>query len=178
MVLGYDQNSTDPTQLEEAKVKFSELLPNVRVFDSDSPKTALLAGEVWLGQTWNGEAAIAHGENPDIAYIFPEEGCTIWFDNLAIPKEAPHLDAAIALIDYILSPDASVLISKEFPYSNPNLAALDLLKSQDPAMFEGYMNYPATNPPPEDMNRLHMIMDVGDATALWDRVWTEVKGGE
>jgi len=175
-VLGYDKNSTDPAQLEEAKTKFSELLPNVRLFDSDSPKTALLAGDVWLGQTWNGEAAIAHGENPNIAYIFPEEGCTIWYDNLAIPKGAPHVDASVSLIDYILSPEASILISKEFPYSNPNQAALDLLKTDDPAIYESYMSYPATNPTPEDMKRLYIIKDVGDATALWDRVWTEVKG--
>lgn len=177
-VLGYDKNSTDPAQLEEAKAKFSELLPNVRLFDSDSPKTALLAGEVSLGQTWNGEAALAHGENPDIGYIFPEEGCTIWFDNLAIPKGAPHKDAAVELINYILKPESSVLITKEFPYSSPNKAGLELLKTQDPDAYDAYMNFPATNPSPEDMKRLKLIKDVGDATALWDRVWTEVKGGE
>ena len=177
-VLGYDKNSTDPAELEEAKAKFQELLPNVRLFDSDSPKTALLSGEVWLGQTWNGEAAIAHSENPDIAYVFPEEGCTVWYDNLAIPKGAPHRDAANALIDYILAPEASILISQEFPYSNPNTAALELLKTEQPEMYDAYMNYPATNPSADDMMRLKLIHDVGDATALWDRVWTEVKGGE
>jgi spermidine/putrescine-binding protein len=177
-VLGYDKNSTDPAQLEEAKTKFSELMPNVRLFDSDSPKTALLAGEVWLGQTWNGEAAIAHSENENIAYIFPDEGCTVWYDNLAIPKGAPHKDAALALVNHILDPEASVLITKEFPYSNPNKAALELMKNQDPEAYDAYMNFPATNPSPEDMQRLHLIKDVGEATELWDRAWTEVKGGE
>lgn len=177
-VLGYDKNSTNEAQLEEAKAKFSELMPNVKLFDSDSPKTALLAGEVWLGQTWNGEAALAHGENENIAYIFPEEGCTVWYDNLAIPKGAPHKDAALQLINYILDPEASILITKEFPYSNPNTAALELMKTQDPDTYNAYMNFPATNPSPEDMKKLTLIKDVGDATALWDRVWTEVKGGE
>ena len=177
-VLGYDKNSTDEAQLNEAKAKFSELLPNVRLFDSDSPKTALLAGEVWLGQTWNGEAAIAHGENENIAYIFPEEGCTVWYDNLAIPKGAPHSDSAHALIDYILSPEASILITEEFPYSNPNTAAIELMKTENPDLYASYMSYPATNPPQEAFSRLHLIKDVGDATAIWDRVWTEVKGGE
>jgi len=177
-VLGFDKNSTDEAQLEQAKAKFSELLPNVRLFDSDSPKTALLAGDVWLGQTWNGEAAIAHGENSNIAYVFPEEGCTIWVDNLAIPKGAPHADSAHILIDYILSPGASVLITEEFPYSNPNTAALEQLKTVNPDLYESYMSFSATNPTPEDLKRLKPIKDVGEATALWDRVWTEVKGGE
>jgi spermidine/putrescine-binding protein len=177
-VLGYSNNSTDPAQLEEAKAKFLELMPSIKLFDSDSPKTALLAGEVWLGETWNGEAAIAHGENPAIDYIFPEEGCTMWFDNLAIPKGAAHLDAAYQLINYILDPEQSLLITDEFPYSNPNTAALELLKTNDAEKYQAYMDFAATNPPSEGIKNLYFIQDVGDATATWDRIWTEVKGGE
>lgn len=178
MTLGYDRNSTDPAQLEEAKVKLIELMPNVRLFDSDSPKTALLAGEVWLGLTWNGEAALARSENSDIDYIFPEEGCSIWFDNLAIPKDAPHIDAALKFINFVLEPASSLLISLEFPYSNPNLAALDLMKTEEPDAYEAYMNFAATNPSADQLARTYPVKDIGEATALWDRIWTEVKGGE
>lgn len=177
-VLGYSNNSKDPAQLEEAKNKFLELMPNVKLFDSDSPKTALLSGEVWLGQTWNGEAAIAHSENPAIDYVFPEEGCTMWFDNLAIPKGAPHQDAAFELINFILDPEQSLLITGEFPYSNPNKAALDLLRTKDQEKYQAYMEFAATNPPADVLKRLYMIEDVGEATEMWDRIWTEVKGGE
>jgi len=178
MTLGYDRNSTDPGQLDQAKAKLLELMPNVRLFDSDSPKTALLAGEVWLGQVWNGEAAIAQGENSNIDYIFPEEGCGIWYDNLAIPKGALHKDAAEYYINFVLDPQQSILITKEFPYSNPNKAALDLLKTQDAALYDTYMGSAATNPTAEDLARTYLVKDVGDAAPLWDRVWTEVKGGQ
>ena len=177
-VLGYDKNTTDEAQLEEAKVKMLELMPNVRLFDSDSPKTALLAGEVSLGMTWNGEAAIAHGENPAIDYVFPEEGCTIWVDNLAIPKGAPHKDAALKLIDYILRPEASAMITQEFPYSNPNEAGIAELETVAPDIYEAYINFSATNPSAEELDRTALIKDVGEATAIYDRIWTEVKGGE
>jgi spermidine/putrescine-binding protein len=176
--LGYDKNSTDPAQLEEAKVKLSELMPSIKLFDSDNPKQALLAGEVWLGQTWNGEASIAHSENEAIQYVFPEEGCTIWFDNLAIPKGATHPDAAHTFMNFVLDPKNSILITKEFPYSNPNKAALELLKTEDPALYESYMSFSATNPSVEELQRTAPIKDIGEATALWDRIWTEVKGGE
>jgi len=177
-VLGYDNNSTDLAQLEEAQAMFNELMPNVRLFDSDSPKTALLAGEVWIGQTWNGEAAIAHMENSAIEYVFPEEGCNMWYDNLAIPADAPHIDAAYLLIDYILRPESGVAITYEFPYSNPNVAALELLATEDPDTYDAYMSFSATNPSAEEMAKLYTIEDVGDATEMWDRIWTEVKGGE
>jgi spermidine/putrescine transport system substrate-binding protein len=176
--LGYDNNSTDPAQLDEAKAKLIALQPNIKLYDSDNPKAALLSGEVWLGQTWNGEAAIAHSQNPKIDYICPKEGCTIWFDNLAIPAGAPHKDAAQAFLNYVLRPDVSLLITKEFPYSNPNKAALDLLQTQDPAAYKDYMGFAATNPSADYLKNAHMIVDVGDATTLWDQIYTEIKGGQ
>lgn len=176
--LGYDKNSTDPAQLEEAKAKLSALMPNVRLMDSDSPKTALLSGEVVIGLTWNGEAALAAQEDAAIGYTCPTEGCGIWYDNLAVPKGAPHKDAAEKFMDYVLDPAASLLITAEFPYSTPNKAALDLLKTQDPAAYDTYMNSTATNPSPEMIKAAHPVLDLGEATTLWDRIWTEVKSGQ
>jgi spermidine/putrescine-binding protein len=178
MTLGYDKNSVDPGELEEAKQKLLELMPNIRLFDSDSPKTALLAGEVWLGLTWNGEASQAHKENPAIQYICPEEGCGLWVDNLAIPKGAPHKDAALKFMNFVLDPENSLMITREFPYSSANLKALELLKTDNPAEYEAYMDYTGTNPPPDWLQRAVPAKDIGEATVLWDQIWTEVKGGE
>ncbi|HQY94840.1 spermidine/putrescine ABC transporter substrate-binding protein, partial [Caldilinea sp.] len=96
LTLGYDVNTTDPAQLEEAKVKLAELVKGVKLFDSDSPKTALIAGDVDLGITWTGEAAIAQRELPAIEFVYPTEGPILWQDTYAIPADAPHLDAAYA----------------------------------------------------------------------------------
>ncbi len=177
LTLGYDKNSTDPAQLEAAKKKLIELTPNIKLYDSDSPKTALLSGEAVAGVVWNGEAALAHQENAKIAYILPEEGMGLWVDNLAVPKGAPHKDAAIAFLNWVLRPDMSILITKAFPYSSVNKAALELLKTSDPATYEAYMSYPATNPPADAVKNGKLVKDVGSATTLWDTIWTEVKGG-
>ena len=178
VVLGYDKNSTDPAQLEAAKQKLIALKPNIKLYDSDSPKTALLSGEVVAGVVWNGEASLAHQENPKITYILPDEGMGVWYDNLAIPKGAPHKDAATAFINFVLRPDMSILITMGFPYSSVNKAALELLKTQDPDAYKQYMDFPATNPPADAIKKGHIIKDVGDATKLWDKVWTEVKGSK
>ena len=92
LTLGYDVNSTDEAQLEEAKQKLIELMPNIRVFDSDSPKTPLVAGDVDLGIVWNGEAFLAQQENPAFEYVFPSEGSIIFYDGMGIPANAPHPD--------------------------------------------------------------------------------------
>jgi spermidine/putrescine-binding protein len=175
-VLGFDKNSTDPAQLDQAKQKLIELKPNILLFNSDDPETALITGEAWAGLVYNGNAALGHNENPNIEYICPTEGCGLWFDNLVIPKGAPHADAAMAFMDFVLDPKESVLISAEFPYSNPNAAALDYLKTSDAAAYDAYMNYSATNPSADFLSRATLIRDVGDATALYDQLWTDFKG--
>lgn len=177
LTLGYDVNTTDPAQLEEAKVKLAELARGVKIFDSDSPKTALIAGDVDLGIVWTGEAEIARRELPSIEYIYPTEGAILWQDNYAIPVGAPNLDAAYAWLNYSLQGDLFWRMLEEFPYTNPNLAALDFARENHPELYEAYMNSNITNTPPEELERGHRMEDVGDATPLYDRVWTEVKGG-
>ena len=177
-VLGFSKNTTDSQQLEEAKQKLLELMPNIRLFDSDSPESAILAGEAWAGIVWNGNASLGYAENPALEYICPEEGCGIWFDNLAIPKDAQHIDAALQFINYVLSSEASVLISMEFPYSNPNAAALEYLQTSNPAVYENYMSFAGTNPSEEFLARATELVDVGEATTIYDRIWTEIKGGQ
>lgn len=175
--LGYDVNSKDPAQLEEAKVKLTELVKNIKLFDSDSPKTALIAGDVDLGNTWTGEAVLAQRENSSIQYVYPTEGAIIWQDNWAIPTGAPHLDAVYAWLNYSNQGDLFYLMLKEFPYTNPNKAALDFAKSADPELYKQYMDSPITNTPKDAIENGHRIEDVGEATTLYDQIWTEVKGG-
>ncbi len=178
LTLGYDVNSTDPKQLEEAKNKLKELIPNVKLFDSDSPKTALIAGDVDLGITWTGEAFSAHQEVPSIQYIYPTEGAIVWQDNWAMPVGAAHADAAYAWISYIMQGDVFWLTLRDFPYSNPNSAALEYAKTNQTEVYNNYINSPITNTPPEALKAAHRIDDVGDALTIYDQIWTEVKGGQ
>jgi spermidine/putrescine-binding protein len=189
LTLGYDVNTKDKTQLDAAKKKLAELVPGIKLFDSDSPKTALIAGDVDLGMTWTGEAFVANQENPAIQYIYPTEGPTIWQDNYAIPKDAPHLDAAYAWLNYTYQADVFWLMLRDFQYTNPNTAALEYAKNSQMAikdkddkdttpakLYEAYIKSPITVTPPDVLKKGHRIEDVGDATPLYDQIWTEVKG--
>ncbi|MBI5946204.1 MAG: spermidine/putrescine ABC transporter substrate-binding protein [Chloroflexi bacterium] len=178
LTLGYDVNTVDPAQLEEAKAKLAELVPNIKVFDSDSPKTALIAGDVDLGMTWTGEAFIANQENPDIQYVYPSEGPILWQDNWAMPVGASHSDAIYAWLNYTMQGDVFWLTIRDFQYTNPNKAALEYAKANQPDVYSAYADSPITNPPAEAVANGHGIEDVGDATPLFDDIWVEVKGGQ
>jgi len=189
--LGYDVNTTDPKQLDEAKEKLKQLMPNIKVFDSDSPKTELIAGDVDLGIVWTAEAELAHQQDPAITFIYPTEGAINWQDNWGIAANAAHEDAAYAWLNYSMQPDLFWMMLRDFPYINPNTAALNFAKGNSMkvtdangsettlgALYDIYIASPITNPPAEAVKKGHRAVDVGDATALFDQVWTEVKGGQ
>jgi spermidine/putrescine-binding protein len=175
LALGYDVNTTDEAQLAEAKDKLLELMPNIRVFDSDSPKTALVSGEVDLGIVWNGEAFLAQQENPAFQYIFPSEGSIIFYDGMGIAKDAAHADAAYAWFNYLLQGDTNWLTLVDYPYTNPNQAALDYAKENASDIYEAYINSNITNTPAEAFANGHEVLDLGFALLLYDDIWTEIK---
>jgi len=175
LTLGYDINTTDPGQLKQAKEKLIELMPNIKVFDSDSPKTPLIAGDVDLGVVWNGEAFLAQRENPDFQYAFPKEGSIIFYDGMGIPKNAPHADASYAWLNYLLQGDVNWLTLVDYPYTNPNRAALDFAKQNHKDVYDAYISSPITNTPAQYFLQGHNVEDVGDALPLYDEIWTEVK---
>jgi len=191
LTLGYDVNTTDIGQLEDARNKLTELVPNIKVFDSDSPQTILLAGAVDLGMTWTGEAFLAQQGNPNIQYVYPSEGAILWQDNWAMLKDAPHPDAAYAWLNYINQGNIFWMILRDWPYINPNQAALDFAKDNQmkvmdvsgnettlDAIYDAYMASPITNIPIDAIKNGHRITDVGEATWLYQDIWDEVKKGQ
>ncbi len=167
--LGYSLNTTDPAALEQAKAKLVAQKSLVKAYDSENIKHFLVSGEAWLVHAWPGDVAMAAEENPDIVYVLPKEGGTIWADNLAIPKKAPNKYTAEVFINYLLRPDVSARLTKAILYGNPNREAWALLDKEileDPAIF----------PPEEALANSEWMQDLGDATTLYDRLWTEIKG--
>jgi spermidine/putrescine-binding protein len=175
LTLGYDINTTDPGQLNQAKEKLIELMPNIKVFDSDSPKTSLIAGDVDLGVVWNGEAFLAQRENPDFQYAFPREGSIIFYDGMGIPKDAPHTDASYAWLNYLLQGNVNWLTLVDYPYTNPNRAALEFARQNHKDVYDAYIASPITNTPAEYFAQGHNVEDVGEALPTYDEIWTEVK---
>lgn len=167
--LGYSINETDPAKLEQAKQELLKLKANIKTFDSDSPKTQLINGQATAGYMWGAEAALAQKENKDIKVIFPKEGMYLWQDNFVIPKGALHKKNAEAFINFLLDPEVSAEISKAFPYANPNIAAHQYID-------KSILNNTAVYPTDSDMKKGERIKDLGDATKLYDKIWTEVKG--
>jgi spermidine/putrescine transport system substrate-binding protein len=166
---GHGKNDASPDALEDAKA-WVESLEAVPVI-ADDPDAPLVDGSAVISIMYNGDAAQAIRENPDIRYVLPESG-GIWFDNLAIPKDAPHNDAALAFMDYVLEPEPGAEITRFFGYSTPNEKALELLAERG----DEEVDIEATNPPRDALQGLLLTKDVGpEGSARFDEAWEEVR---
>jgi spermidine/putrescine transport system substrate-binding protein len=141
--------------------------------NADHPAQPLLDGKADIAVMYNGDAAQAMRQDKQIRYVLPADG-SIWFDNLVIPKDAPHRDAALAFMDYVLQGDVGAKITEFFGYSTPNRAALDVLAKSDPAIVDST----ATNPSRDALLGLLLTRDVGTAgTQRFLDTWKGVSGG-
>lgn len=166
--LGHDINDITDETLAKAKELMATWLPLVKVYDSDSPKTALLNGDVALGIVWNGEGALLLGESDKFEWVLPKEGAHMFVDSLAIPKGAKNPEAANAFMNFILRPEISAMISEEFPYLNPNQAARQILSAEQ-------LSNHASFPTAEEMETLGTFRDIGEKGAVIDEIFTSLK---
>jgi len=166
---GIGLNDITPANLEKAKPILKEWFKLIKLFDSDSPKTALLNGDVDLGLVWGGEGALLWNENKKFKYVLPAEGAHLFVDILAIPNGSKNQVAAHKFLDYILRPEVSVLISGEFPYTNPNAEAR---KQLTPEQLGNPASYPKTT------RKLDTFRHIGDSAALIDELITDLKNAK
>ena len=160
---GHSINSVDPGELDLARRDAVAAKANLKAYLSAPVKGQLIAGDVWLAQLWNGDAAQAAREQPALRWMLPREGSTLWIDSLVVPAAAPHPRAAHEFINFILRPEIGAAIARATGYGTPNRAAMPLLER------------PVPYPSPNELARLEIQEDLGRASALWDEVWTRIK---
>lgn len=168
MALGYDLNSINEKELEEAKDWLLKLKPNIKAFDSDSPKSFLITKEASIGVMWSAEALIAKEKNPNIEVIVPKEGNIVSIDNFVIMKNSNNLDSVYLFIDYILNSEVMEKIVINYPYSSVNIET-----NQRMYLNENYGNeyYKLQNLVPSGIS----IKNIGEHISSYDKIWSTIK---
>jgi putrescine transport system substrate-binding protein len=175
--LGFDPNSRSEAELQKATDLVSKIRQSVRKFHSSEYLNALASGEICFAVGFSGDVKqaqkrAAEAKNGiEIAYAIPKEGAQLWFDNLAIPKDAKHVAEAHAFINYLQKPEVAAKNSNLISYANGNLASQ---KFVDKEILEDRTIYPDE----ATMSRLYTIKVYDAATQrLMNRLWTRIKTG-
>ncbi len=169
--LDYSPNTTNEAELEEAKNLILAIKPYIAAFDSDTYEDNMVTGDISLVHGWSGDVFTAQVEDENIDYIIPDEGAVMWTDNLCITADAAadpgRLELAYQWIDFLNRPDIAAMNTNFVWYASPNAAAEDMI---DPEI----LGYEAIYPSEEVFAKLHWLENVGEATELYSRIWTEI----
>jgi putrescine transport system substrate-binding protein len=175
--LGKDPNSQKPEDLAEADAVLTKIRPYIRNIHSSEYIEALANGDLCIAVGYNGDMMQARdrardaNKGIDIKYAIPKEGTILWFDMMAIPKDAPDPDSAYAFINYIMIPQVTADISNFKRYADANAAAQALVLADvkaDPGIY----------PTPEQMKTLSVqLQDSPEQTRAITRVWQKFKTG-
>lgn len=166
-LLGYSLNSTSEDELAQAGDKLIEQKPLVAVYDSNNSRRLMIQG-MPLVHTWNAFALLARdaiGEDK-LAYVLPEEGYTIWTDNLAIPKGANSVYGAHLWMNFICDVENQADLTEYVWYLSPVPAAFDLMEAK---LLKDNV------PSEEELERGEILNDVGEFTRVYNETWRRVK---
>ena len=169
--LGYDLNSTNVAELDEAKALLKEQYPLVQAYVVDQVRDKMIGGEAALGVIYSGEAIYTSRENPDLEYVVPKEGSNVWIDGWVIPKDSKNKENAEAFINFMCDPEIALMNFDFITYSTPNSGAWELIEDEE------IKNSPVAFPPQEVLDRCTTFRYLGeDMESLYVQKWNEVKG--
>lgn len=175
--LGENPDSKDAKIIEKAEPVLKAIKPFVRKFHSSENINALANGDICFAVMWSGDANIAatraEEANKDfkVRYVIPQEGAQLWFDMMAIPKDAPHVKEAHEFINYLLEPEVIAKATNYVTYANANLASKPFIKPE-------ILDDPNIYPPPAVMKRLFVVTPYDQKTQrLVTRIWQRIKTG-
>lgn len=167
--MGKSLNDFSDENIAAAEKMISDQKHNIVAFAPDNGQDLLLAGEVDLAMEWNGDILQIMEEDDDIGYVVPDEGGLLWEDTLCIPKGAPNVDNAHALINYLLDAQVGADIADFVYYATPNAAARAL-------MSEEYTGNPAIYPSKEATLKSEVSVYPGqEVVRKIDEAWTRIK---
>lgn len=175
--LGLDPDSKDEESLEKAEEVLLAVRPYVQKFHSSEYINALANGDICVAFGWSGDILqardrAAEAENGvEIVYNPPKEGALMWFDQMAIPTDAPNPEGAHKFLNFIMDAQNMAAASNYVYYANGNKASQEYLN-------EDVIGDPAIYPDEETLDNLYTVTPFGPREQrTLTRMWTRIKSG-
>ncbi|MBD0268174.1 MAG: spermidine/putrescine ABC transporter substrate-binding protein [Cyanobacteria bacterium Co-bin8] len=166
--LGYSYNATDPQQIEAAYNRLRELKPAIAAFQSFGWEDRLVAGDLLMSMTYSIVGNALPVDNPNLRYIIPEGGSSVWTDTMVIPQGAPNPAAAYAWINFMMEPENAAFAVEKLRFATPNESAFSLLSNE---VKESETLFPSD----DVLAKCESIGPLDETTTeLYDKYWTEL----
>ncbi|MDD6485129.1 MAG: spermidine/putrescine ABC transporter substrate-binding protein [Clostridiales bacterium] len=173
IMLGYDLNTEDITELRLAAEKLKEQKKVVQAYVMDEIFDKMGAGEAIIAPYYAGDAKTLMDEFEDLAFVIPESGTNLFIDAMCVPKSAKNPEAAQMYINFMCEPDVAYSTAQYIGYSTPNSAAFEMLDEEE-------QNDEVSYPDDEFIeNKTTIFKNLSDeANREMQNLWTEMKSAE
>jgi len=168
-ILGYDINTTNIDELNEAKEMLIKQKPLVQRYLVDEARDEVIAENADLAVVYSGEAYIGTQGNPDLRFVIPKEGSSFWFDSWVIPDTCRNKEGAEMFLNFLCRKDIATLNFEAIYYSTPNQAVIDSLDDE-------LRNNPELFLDDEELARCYSLKYLGQEIAdYYSQAWKEIK---
>ncbi len=170
-VNGFHANTTNPDEIAKATETLITQKAMLAGYNSTNFADLVSSGEACIVESWSSSVLQAIQDNPDVVYVLPEEGGTMWIDGYSILADAPNPDAAYKFLSYILRPEVAAKTTE--------LTQTATVVTESKALLpEALANNPAVFPDEKMIANADFILDLGDAMKLYQDGWTKVKAAQ
>ncbi|MFE2045804.1 PotD/PotF family extracellular solute-binding protein [Streptomyces sp. NPDC059477] len=169
-VTGARATSTDEGEIKAATDALTDQKKMLAGYNSTNYPQLLSTGQACAAQAWSGTAmAKVVAANPNVHYVLPEEGGSIWTDGLSIPKGAKNTDSAYQFINYLLKPEIAAMATDDGGSASANEKAREFIKDKKA------LENPAVYASDESIAKADFLLDPGTAMKYFQQGWTKVK---
>lgn len=175
LYLGRDPHEESEEAIAAVAAAYAAIRPHIRYFHSSRYLEDLASGALCVAMAYSGDVLQARrraaeaGRGDEIVFLLPQEGALRWIDVIAIPRDAPHPEAAHAFVDFLLRPEVIAAISREVGYASGNRDAKALL---DPELRADPVVYP-----PESARLIDPRILAPESERARQRAFTAIKAG-
>lgn len=175
--IGENPNSQDPAVIAKAAPLLKVLNANIRNFHSSEYVNALAAGDACVVVGWSGDVFQARDRaqeagSAEVGFVIPKEGAPIFFDMMAIPKDAKNVDDAYVFMNHLLEPKVMAGISSYVSYAN-------VVKDSAPLIDEAVRKNPGVYPDAEMMKKVFPLEPLSPAMSRqYADMWSAMKSGK
>lgn len=167
--LGYSVNTTNETELSEAYTLLEKQKPILQGYVMDQIYDKLEGGEAAIGPYYAGDAQLMMENNPDLAFVVPEEGSNWFVDAMCIPKGATNKENAELFINFMCDTDTALKNMGVTCYATP-------VKTAYEALDEETRNNEIIFPGDDILSRCQIYLNLPQATlSLYDQLWVKLK---
>ena len=172
---GHSLNSTDMTELEDAKNLLLDQKPLVQAYVVDQVRDKMLNGEAAVGVIYSGELLYLQEEaellelDYELKYVIPEEGSNVWIDAWVIPYNAQNKENAEKWIDFLCRPEIALKNFEYITYATPNIGAFEMLDEET-------QHNKSVFPDDELLESCEVYQYLGtEADDMYSALWKEIK---